>query len=180
MAFKDLCLIFISKRMQKSPWVGVQRKHTLRREAASLHQAAVGAGWAWGTTPWRRSGGEAGAAARGPAWLLRSVPQAGGLSGPLGFGGGLFHCHWPGKHTRLSPCLAIVRVTVPQGSCSMSWGNNWRMETSRKTLWGHPFGAGQGAGERERAFAPGWRGATALAAALGGSSLLDSRPPKPP
>ena len=42
MAFKDLCLIFISKRMQKSPWVGVQRKYTLRREAASLHHAAVG------------------------------------------------------------------------------------------------------------------------------------------
>lgn len=41
MAFKDLCLIFISKRMQKSPWVGVQRKYTQRREAASLHQAAV-------------------------------------------------------------------------------------------------------------------------------------------
>ena len=113
MAFKDLCLIFISKRMQKSPWVGVQRKHTLRREAASLHQAAVGAGWAWGTTPWSRSGGEAGAAARGPAWLHRSVPQAGGLSGPLGFGGGLFHCHchWPGKHTRLPP------PPPPSGHC---------------------------------------------------------------
>lgn len=41
MAFKDLCLIFISKRMQKSPWIGVQRKYTQRREAASLHQAAV-------------------------------------------------------------------------------------------------------------------------------------------
>ena len=47
-----------------------------------------------------------------------------------------------------------MRVTVPQGSCSMSWGNNWRMETSQKTLWGCPFGAGQGSGERGRAFAP--------------------------
>lgn len=34
MAFKDLFLIFISKRMQKSPWVGLQRKYTQVREVS--------------------------------------------------------------------------------------------------------------------------------------------------
>lgn len=43
------------------------------------------------------------------------------------------------------------------------------------SLWGRSEG-----GERGRAFAPGRPSATALAAALAGSSLLDSRPPKPP
>ena len=43
------------------------------------------------------------------------------------------------------------------------------------SLWGRSGVRGEREGLR-----PGWRSATALATALGGSSLLDSRPPKPP
>ena len=134
MVFKDLFLIFISKRMQKSPWVGLQRKYTQRRQAASLHQAAVRS----------RQDGPGGHTLEeelrlhqqallpgAPAWATRGEsPQAEGPSGPSGLGEVCFHCHRPGKHTRFlvpppaPPAPAIVRVTVPQGSHSMPQGTS--------------------------------------------------------
>lgn len=55
MAFKDLFLIFISKRMQRSPWVGLQRKYRQRGEV-SLHR------------PRQQDGPGRGVAPRGGAW----------------------------------------------------------------------------------------------------------------
>lgn len=164
MVFKDLFLIFISKRMQKSPWVGLQRKYTQRREAASLPQAAVGS----------RQDGPGGHTLEeelrlhqlallpgAPAWATRGEsPQAEGPRGLLGLGEVCFHCHRPGKHTRflVPPPPPRPRPGHSEGDSAsgvpFDAAGDQKMEKwlPRKHCEGCPFGVGQMAGKKGRAF----------------------------
>lgn len=147
---------------------GPEKIHTEKREAASLHQAAVSR-MGLGTTPGGRGW-------LGWCWVRpEALPGCAGQSqGPAGsagcwvLGGGL-SLSLAQKAHQAFPCLAIVRVTVPQGPVGCSGGptedGDFPENTVGASLWGRSGGR-----ERGRAFVPGRPSATTLTAALPGAA----------